>query len=72
MGNEALEASGRSEVTPASARDEGRRRQKCFLRQHGLVEERLGFSVWAAALLVCFLTWECLFSPVIRGNTLAP
>lgn len=32
----------------------------------------ISFTVWAAALLVCFLTWGCLFSPLIRGNTLAP
>lgn len=32
----------------------------------------ISFTVWAAALLVCFLTWECLFSPLIWGNTLAP
>lgn len=63
MGNEAPEASGRSEVMPAAAREEGRacacvcvRAAEMVLCKHGHAEERLGFTVWAAALLVCFLT----------------
>lgn len=31
----------------------------------------ISFIVWAFMLQVCFLTWVCLFSPLIWGNTLA-
>lgn len=76
MGNEAPEAAGRSEVTPSVAYDEGDSvfvcvwETKTFHTNTAALREKCRLaSLFCASGL--FLTWECLFSPLIRGNTLA-